>query len=95
MKKNYFNLNDLRQVTDDYNAKTLAAALKRKIGCKSLMAECKTTNRGKETTQLMSMNHYNLDEAIKFYSTKHELQSVNKSRASKLKILMKLKKEEN
>ena len=93
MKNNYFNLIDLKEITDEYEAKVLAAALKRNIGCKSIMTECETINRGNKTTQLIPMNHYDLEKAIEFYSKKHELKSVNKSRAYKLGILKKLKKE--
>ena len=93
MKSNYFNLNDLKPLTDIKTARIIVATCKRTIGSKQFMVHVPTKIKGKPTTQLINMNHFDLDEAIEYFSKEHELKSVTSSRQKKLEILKKLKKD--
>jgi hypothetical protein len=87
-----FSILEMKQVTTVNKARSVGATLANNIRFKQLPRYVDTTVRGKPTKMLMTINIYDLDEAIAYFNirVKEDLRTIRK-RAKSLEVLMRVK----
>jgi hypothetical protein len=86
-----FNSHDLKEFVDSCEAKKITTIINKHLVPIQKMTTINVKYNGKKTAQMLSMNHYHIEDAMDVFSLPTNRESIKRKRLSRLAILEKVK----